>query len=173
MSFLKLVAKVIRISSFILLILLLLLVGVNVLGLALKNERQLSPWGTGFFMIISGSMEPSIPVGSLVFVTKAHAEQIKENDVLTFFALNEQDIVTHRVRKVLIEDGIYWYITRGDANNTDDEPLSYERVIGRVTFTIPEVSHLVGTFKNARYLGAAIIGVGIVLFILGLLNIKK
>ena len=167
------IIKILRVTGLIILVLMLVLVGVNALGLVLKNERQLSPWGTGFFLIASGSMEPNIPVGSLIFVLEVPVERIRENDVITFFSINELDIVTHRVRSVIDTGSGYVFITRGDANNTDDTPLFYERVIGRVAFSVPGMNALVDTFKNIRYLGIAIIGIGFVLFILGLFSVKK
>lgn len=174
MSLLNLIKKVFQISGVVILILLLLTLGINAIGLALKNERQLSPWGTGFFLIASGSMEPTMPVGSLIFVTAVSAEEINEYDVITFFAGNERDIVTHRVvSKMVSDEGGYVYITRGDANNADDPPLNYERVIGRVSFIVPGVGFFVGIFANIQFMGIAIICIGVILSVYGFLNTKR
>ena len=150
-----------------------LLTVMTALGVALKNERQLSPWGTGFFFIASGSMEPNLPVGSLIFVSAVSAESIKNGDIITFFAANERDIVTHRVTAMQEENGAYVYTTKGDANNTDDQPLSYERVIGRVMLSIPGMSSFVNFFHDAKYLGIAVIGAGAILCVFGLIGANR
>ena len=137
------------------------------LGVALKDERQLSPWGTGFFYIASGSMDPVLPVGSLVWVNTVSPDKIKVNDVLTFFAANGRDIVTHRVREVSLLGDHYLFTTRGDANNTDDPPLAYNRVIGRVWVSIAGIGFLTGFVQDVKYVGASIIGVGVVLCAFG------
>ena len=173
MAFIKTFKTFFQIIVFVILVFLLLVLGVTALGLALKNERQLSPWGTGFFLISSGSMEPNLPVGSLIFVREVAADEINLNDIVTFFSSDGHDVITHRVIDVLIDQGEYTLITRGDANNTDDPPLNYDRVIGRVTYSVPGVSYLAHRFSNIRFIGIAVIGVGIILFIIGILSAKK
>ena len=169
----KIVMRTVRISGLILLILLMLFVALNVIGLAFKNERRLSPWGTGFILIISGSMEPSIPVGALVFVREVSADKIEVGDVITSFSSDGQALVTHRVRRIITDGDEYMYITRGDANNTDDEPKSFNRVIGRVEYTVPGVNYLITSINNIRLLGIIIIAGGVIIFIFGFFCRKK
>ena len=161
------IKRILKISGIVLLTIILLLTAVTMLGVLLADERQLSPWGTGFFYIASGSMEPSLPIGSLVFITSVSADSIKENDVVTFFAANGRDIVTHRVREVTVNGDSYIYTTRGDANNADDPPLGHERIIGRVMFSISGTSFIAGMFQDFKYVGLSIIGVGIILCAFG------
>jgi len=173
MNLLKLGTRVFKIFVFAGLVILVLLMSMIALGQALKDERQLSPWGTGFFLITSGSMEPNIPVGSLILVMEVPADKIKAEDVITFFSIGRREIVTHRVREVIHDESGYVYITRGDANNVDDHPLDYERVIGRVLVSIPNMSSLTVRFQDIRFLGVTIISIGITLSIFGVLTRKK
>jgi signal peptidase I len=163
-----LVKKTFQISGIVLLTLMFLLTAVTALGAALKDERQLSPWGTGFFFITSGSMEPAMPVGTLAFVVAVSAEKIIEEDVITFFSANGRSIVTHRVKAITGSEGNYVFTTRGDANNVDDPPFGYDRVIGKVMFSLTGLSPFSGFFKNTSIMGITVIGIGIILFLLSL-----
>ena len=168
------IKKTIRIVLLIALILVLLLAVLIVLGAVLRDEMLLSPWGTGFFVIASGSMEPNIPSGSIVLVTAVAQEEIAVGDVLTFFSTSKTEVITHRVVAVSGGGEDYFVTTRGDANNTDDRPLSYDRVIGRVSYIVPGSSFIIVLLGNATYAGIAIIGVGVVLFLSGVLvSVKK
>ena len=74
-------------------------------------------------VVLSGSMEPAFPVGSVIYYKAASFEQIQEGDPITFHAGEDGSLVTHRVveKQELSRD----FITRGDANETaDPNPVS-------------------------------------------------
>jgi len=99
-----------------------------------------------------------------MFMVKSVAQdEISVGDVLTFLASDWRTVVTHRVREISEREGTYFYTTRGDANDTDDLPVRYERVIGRVVFVIPGSNFMVLLFKNAHYLGITVIALGFIL----------
>jgi len=51
--------------------------------------------------VMSGSMEPRIKVGSIVFVQKVKPEILKENDVITYASLENSSIsITHRLTAI-------------------------------------------------------------------------
>jgi len=154
----------------ILLIVTLLLAIFIVVGIVLSDDRQMSPWGTGFFIISTGSMEPSIPVGSVIFVREVAADKIAVNDIITYLSENRQDIVTHRVMAISEGDGRYVFTTRGDANNTDDSPLAFDRVIGRVVYYISGNSFLIGVFNDAKTIGIGIVILGAALCIYAIVS---
>ena len=99
------------------------------------------------FVVISGSMEPAIPVGSLSFVNKhVKYENIKENDVIAF-TLGTGDKVTHRVVKIT-EDGIE---TKGDANSASDGVSTTKaNFIGKNIFSIPKVGYGVRLIQTTK-----------------------
>ncbi|MFC7131988.1 MULTISPECIES: signal peptidase I [Salinibaculum] len=89
------------------------------------------------FVILSGSMEPSVSPGDVVIVDASAA--IAVGDVITFDNGNEIP-TTHRV--VGVVDG--QYVTKGDANeNADAQPVDPSNVLGEVTVTIPLVGHVI------------------------------
>ena len=91
--------------------------------------------------VISGSMEPKIRTGSVVYVSEAPFEKIREGDVITFRPEGSGTQVTHRV--VGKNDQKRYFITKGDANEQPDGPTApYENVQGKVRLTIPYLGRL-------------------------------
>jgi len=164
------IKKILKAIGFIALILVFVLTVMVVVGSIFRDEMLLSPWGTGFFIIASGSMEPNIPVGSIIFVHSVPQDRISVGDAITYFASDMTTVVTHRVVDIYKDRAIYYFTTRGDANNTDDQPVVYNRVIGRVVFTIPGSSFFVKLLGNAFYVGLSVIALGLVLCFAGILS---
>ena len=92
------------------------------------------------FVVLSGSMEPDIPVGSLIFIDTADAGG-KEHQVGDVICYQLQDTyVTHRIYQI---DSQGNYITKGDANDTVDFlPVSPEQVMGKAGFHIPVLGRM-------------------------------
>ncbi len=87
------------------------------------------------FVVLSGSMEPDIPVGSLIFIdtTDAGRGDLQVGDVICYRL--QDTYVTHRISEI---DSLGNYITKGDANDTIDfQPVSFEQIIGKAWFHIP------------------------------------
>lgn len=96
--------------------------------------------GLEYRTIVSGSMEPEIPVGSLVIIEKVKDEEIKIGDVVTFY-LSGETTVTHKVVGYdLSKDAL---ITHGVANDEGtNEYTPFDSVLGRVVFTVPWIGRL-------------------------------
>lgn len=89
------------------------------------------------FVVLSGSMEPTLSPGDVVIVGAPTA--IAVGDVITFRAGSEVP-TTHRVVGV---DGTV-YTTQGDANeDADERPVTRADVIGEVVLVIPVIGHLI------------------------------
>ena len=97
--------------------------------------------GTRFFgltpyAVLSGSMEPTYHVGSLIYVRETPPEEIRVGDPITFRLSGDGVVATHRVVEI-DADGRAFY-TKGDANEAKDgAPVSYNNLIGKPIFTIP------------------------------------
>lgn len=99
-------------------------------------------FGLSGYYVKTESMEPTIPIGSVVYVKKIDFSDIKVDDVLTFQSQDTQKRFTHRVVKIDKKNMLLY--TRGDANNVNDpEPTQYERVLGKVRLYIPVVGYVV------------------------------
>lgn len=78
-------------------------------------------------VVLSGSMRPALEVGTIIYYKHVPQEELQKDDIITYQLGNE--LVTHRIKR--IENGNY--ITRGDANPTDDQkPVPYSAVQGKV-----------------------------------------
>lgn len=91
------------------------------------------------YIVKSGSMEPSIKTGSLVFVdTKTPFSQIENGDVVAF-SLGRDTLVTHRV----ISRTDSMLETKGDNNDVSDGfSVSEENYRGETLFPIPYLGFL-------------------------------
>jgi len=99
--------------------------------------------GYHIFTLETGSMIPTLPIGSYIIVKQAADPAAIPEGTITTFRFEDGTIVTHRVIEVLqTEDGVR-YRTKGDnpENDPDAELLSPERVIGTLQLIIrlPEI----------------------------------
>lgn len=101
--------------------------------------------GYDVFHVVSGSMSPEIPVGSIVYVKEARPESIKAGDVIAF--ASGHSVVTHRVVTNHIVEGEY--TTRGDANPIEDENrVKYDELIGKVERHYPHLGELLEVYST-------------------------
>jgi len=120
----------------------LMLAAVIATALPLTIPRYM---GYEIYEVISGSMEPSIPVGSVVYVSATAPEDVKEGEVIAF--TDEGSVVTHRVRENRFVVGEF--ITKGDANAQEDlAPIPYSALIGRVAFSVPVVGRFLAVYAS-------------------------
>jgi signal peptidase len=91
--------------------------------------------------VLTGSMRPTLPPGTLVVIKPAAAEEIGVGDVITFqIESGRPAVATHRViaRSLDSATGEVRLTTQGDANNTPDpEPVRPEQIRGTVWYAIP------------------------------------
>jgi signal peptidase len=94
-------------------------------------------WTT--LVVLSGSMEPAMPVGGLAFVRPVDAADIQPGDVVTFPRPDDPEgLVSHRVVAVSDQLGEPTLWTKGDANESFDTwAVPASDVVGEVRFTIP------------------------------------
>jgi len=99
------------------------------------------------YIVLSGSMEPSIRTGSLCVVdTGVPFEQIKSGDVIAFETGTGQ-LVTHRV--VSFVDGAIE--TKGDANTvTDGFTTTIDNYRGKTLFSIPGLGYVIKQLQTVR-----------------------
>ena len=110
-----------------------------VLCLLLALPRAFGIYG---YTILSGSMEPTIPAGSVVY-TKAigDPETLKAGDIVVFYeGLGDIPVVHRLVENHRSEREI---ITKGDANTVEDlQPIPYQNIIGRSLLHVPMLGRI-------------------------------
>ena len=91
-------------------------------------------FGIQSFIVASGSMEPTLPVGSVVFTQKMAS--YNKGDVIAY---KQGDVsVTHRIVKVTKNNGVPNFQTKGDANKTADQnKITSKEIIGKQFAFIP------------------------------------
>lgn len=89
-------------------------------------------------VVVSGSMEPAIHTGSMVFIDMDYrADHVVERDIIAYDA--NGTMVTHRVKE-LTDEG---FVTKGDANSDPDPAtVSFDRYTGRVIMWIPWIGYV-------------------------------
>lgn len=126
-------------------------------------------FGYQVYNVISGSMAPAIPTGSLVYVKSTPAAEIQKEDVIAFYsAADTGAIITHRVVENHTVSGEF--ITKGDANKQNDPmPVEYEYLLGKVVLSIPVLGELLAMAASmqGKIAVACMIGLSIVFFLLG------
>lgn len=102
------------------------------------------------FVVLSGSMEPTVPTGSVVFVDTRDRD-VSEGDIITYsLAVSEDEgvYVTHRVHAIT-EDGLIQ--TKGDNNEDPDGYLEPEGVTGTVSFHLPYLGYALDLLQGTGY----------------------
>ena len=88
------------------------------------------------FIVMSGSMETTINMGDLVIVKKVNSSNIHTGDIIAF--KNGNIVISHRVKEVINDSGIYKFKTKGDNNNVaDDFIVSSDAIEGIFVNKIP------------------------------------
>jgi signal peptidase len=103
------------------------------------------------FVVLSGSMEPTYHVGSLIYVKSVDYKQLQAGDPITYL-LNENTVVTHRITEVLVDEedpNTLRYFTKGDANDiADGTSVHYKNIIGKPVFSIPYLGYVSNYIQN-------------------------
>ena len=151
----KIVNLITTIFTIIVVIFAILLVGVRVVGI--------QP-----YCVLSGSMEPNYPVGSLVYVKACDPFTLQKNDVVTFM-VSDSMVATHRIVDIHLDEEdskVVRFTTKGDANTSNDgELLHSNNIIGKVVFSIPLLGFIADFIQHppGLYIAIAFIAILIIL----------
>jgi len=147
-----------------LLIVLILSIAVSIIPL---------PGNYRIYSVVSGSMEPSLPVGYIVFVKSQSDYQI--GDIVTFKTPKDpKNSVTHRLVAKDTSKGNTVYSTKGDANQTKDiENLSLENIVGKVFFNLPFIGYPISYSKTLPGLMILVVVPSTIIIYSEILNIKN
>ena len=98
------------------------------------------PLGYGAAVVLSGSMEPTLSVDDVIIIHETN--DYKMDDVVVF----EKDgiVVVHRIIGFDGEN----IITKGDANNVQDDPITLKHIVGEVIYVIPGIGNIINMIKS-------------------------
>ena len=117
--------------------------------------------------ILTQSMIPTYPPGTLVIVKPIKANEISIGDAITYqIESGKPDVVTHRVTSIIASStGKKSFITKGDNNAfADEKPVVPDQIKGRVWYSVPWIGY-VNNLVNGQNRGWIVPALAIGLFL--------
>ena len=104
------------------------------------------------FFVRSGSMEPTIDTGDMIFLSEAEATSLEVGDIITFERPDKPGtMVTHRIAEVISGDEGPVFHTKGDANSdVDSWEVPASGTGWKYTFRIPKIGYVLGYLQTAQ-----------------------
>ena len=125
-NFLRILKQVTKYICYAILLLLIVLAVYTFVVTDVLKKDYVNVFGYTYFQTASGSMSGTIEINDIIIVKIT--KDVKTNDIISY--INEDnDIITHR----LIKKSGNQLIAKGDANGTEDEPITKKQVLGKVT----------------------------------------
>lgn len=140
------------------------------------NHGTPNVFGRQVYEVLSGSMEPKIHTGSIIFDNPhVNVKQLQVGDVITFNVPHENIIVTHRIAQVLNVNGQPVFETKGDANPTKDTwKIPGNDVIGGYSnLTIPYIGYYLNFLKTRLGVSLLLIVPGALLIIFAMASMFR
>lgn len=108
-------------------------------------------WGYRTLTVLTGSMRPSMPEGSLIVQTPVPLHRVRVGDVVTYrIPVDDRRVVTHRVVEIVVPGDRPVVRTKGDANGAPDPWLA--RLDGahtwKVRFAVPKAGYVVQALRR-------------------------
>lgn len=103
----------------------------NFICINILDKKITTVGGYGMLEVVSGSMEPTIHVGDII-VINTKSKDYKVGDIVTFYD-REGSCVTHRIVSIVENNQV---ITQGDNNDTEDDAIFMDAIIGKYKFKI-------------------------------------
>jgi len=114
--------------------------------------------GYDSYVIYSGSMEPTVEVGSLLLTRPVDVEDLQVGDVITYRSPGNHTTLTHRIVSMRQQDGQWVFKTKGDASlKPDPREVILRGQVSKMAFDIPYLGYVVDFAKSTQ---------GVVLFLL-------
>lgn len=130
-NIIKKILKSLNSIIYIILLAIVIILIYNIIQISVFNKPYMNIFGYSLFQVKTGSMSGTIEIGDIIVVKLT--KDVSENDIITYE--KEQMLITHRI----IEKQENSIITKGDANNVADEPITSQEVIGKVVYTIRNI----------------------------------
>lgn len=168
-----------KISNWLIIIACVLLIPILIFNLAIMYQANTnkdevpSVFGYKPFIVLSGSMETEIHKGDLIITKNIDPEELKVDDVIAFTDA-EETVTTHRIIDIVQKDGVTYFITKGDNNNSQDQNLvEYEDVEGIYIGRIPSVGNMMKSLSEPTTIIIVLLGVTIIFGIGFMISNKK
>ncbi len=134
-------------------------------------------FGQRMLVVLSGSMEPKIHTGSVIFDNpNVQISSLKVGDIITFKPPTDPNIlITHRIYRIVKQNGQEGFMTKGDANAVQDGWIvpvnnviaTYDHV------TIPYLGYYLEFIRTKMGLAMVLIVPGAFLIISQIISLRK
>jgi len=153
------------------------LMGVLIVGLVVVPRLV----GAEPFTVLTGSMRPLMPPGTMIIVRPVEFTDLRVGDVITYqLESGQAAVVTHRIISIDIGDDGPRLRTQGDANpSADIEPVRAEQVRGKVWYWVPYIGYVTsvgsgdGRANIVRVLGGALIVYAVYAVVMGMVRSRR
>lgn len=129
-------------------------------------------FGFEIYGVLTGSMNPAIPSGSMIYIRDAEPERLRIGDVITY-SVSPGMMATHRIVDIVEDETnptLFRFQTKGDANPAVDAVLvEPKKIVGKVAFSIPFLGSVAHYIQKPPGIFVAI-GISLVLVALVLLT---
>lgn len=107
----------------------------------LFGNKYPTVFGCSTAVVVSGSMQPEININDMVII-KAQ-DKYKKGDVISF--INGTSLVTHRIAEITSTG----FVTKGDANNTEDKTeVTKDQIMGKVVHVLPGAGNVISFLQS-------------------------
>ena len=147
-----------------------LLVPILAMNLTIIVKSYLNPneipdfFGIKPFIVVTGSMEGTIDGGDFIITKVVDPETLEVGDIISYSI--DTSVITHRIIEKTEADGQPAFITKGDANNTEDQdPVIFDQIESIYLFRIAGLGN-VAMFMQTPVGMLVFIGIPLCCFIL-------
>ena len=139
---------------------------VMILALTMVGPRFL---GMEIYAVLSGSMEPEIPTGAIIYVKDVDPSTLEIGDDITY-KLSSGTPATHRIIEFVYDEedpGVKKFRTKGIANDeADKNPVHPDSIIGEPIVTIPLLGFLAYFIQSKEGILAAIAVLAVIFWLM-------
>ncbi len=118
------------------------------------------------FMVLSGSMETKIHKGDLIITKIVDPTTLNKKDIIAFRD-SQNTVTTHRIIDIVENEGVTYFITKGDNNSSQDQNLvEFEDVEGIYVGRIPGIGSIMDTLAKPTSIIIILLGLTVI-FVVG------
>lgn len=151
-----------------------------ILSLIIITKKALYPtkvpdiFGIKPFVVLSGSMEPTIQTGDLAIIKSVEPDQLKVGDIIAFRYTDEDIITLHRISEIDKVNNNVIFRTKGDNNKTEDKlNVQIENIEGIYSGKLDKIGNVVMSIKTPQGLALSLLTVVLIFLIWQFFKIKK
>jgi len=117
---------------------------------ALKVENPVA-------VVISGSMEPVYYRGDIIVIKGTDSSNIQVRDIVVYKRPYQDIPIVHRAINIIEEDGVLYFVTKGDNNTFEDSYYENGKklpgvpdyaILGKSVMKIPKLGYVTIFFKR-------------------------